>query len=214
MSIMTQEDMDTVRFALSHARMSTYDAAVLDDGKSALGLYSWNAQVSAALFASLQICEVVMRNAVSDALEAVYGQEWPWKQSFETSLPYGRMQDLIKAREQATTVGQVIPELTFYFWQQMFTNRHYGRIWSQHIDRIFPNMGAGMAKQAKRIHIHDELEHVRNLRNRIAHHEPIFQRDLQADFERIVNLIELKCPVSAQWLTQNNLFTMIYAQRP
>ncbi|EPA9398749.1 Abi family protein [Yersinia enterocolitica] len=211
---MTQEDMDTVRLALSHARMSTYDAAVLHDGKSALGLYSWNAQVSAALFASLQICEVVIRNAVSDALEAIYGQEWSWNQTFETSLPYGRMQDLIKAREHAVNVRQVIPELSFYFWQQMFTNRHFERIWSQHIDRLFPNMEAGMAKQAKRIHIHDELEHIRNLRNRIAHHEPIFRRDLEADFQRIVNLVELKCSASAQWLTQNNLFTIIHAQKP
>ncbi|MCA6943795.1 Abi family protein [Pectobacterium polaris] len=214
MSIMTQKDMDIVRLALSHARMSTYDAAVLDGGKSALELYSWNAQVSAALFASLQICEVVMRNAVSDALEVIYGQKWPWNQTFETSLPYGRMQDLIKAREQATTMGQVIPELSFYFWQHMFTNRHYGRIWSQHIERLFPNMETGAAKQAKRIHIHDELEHIRNLRNRIAHHEPIFQRDLEDDFKRIVNLIKLKCPVTAQWLTKNNLFTTIYAQKP
>ena len=55
MSIMTQKAMDIVRLALSHARMSTYDAAVLDGGKSSLVLYSWNAQVYAALFASLHI---------------------------------------------------------------------------------------------------------------------------------------------------------------
>jgi len=213
MSIMTQDDMDKVRFALSHTRMSTYDAAVLHDGKSALGLYSWNAKVSAALFASLQIGEVVIRNAVSDALVTLYGPQWPWNQTFETSLPYGRMQDLIKAREHAATVSQVIPALSFYFWQHMFTNRYFGRIWNQHIDNLFPNMDAGMAKQAKRIHIHAALEHIRVLRNRIAHHEPIFQRDLEADFQTIVNLVELKCPASAQWLIENNLFKTIYAQK-
>ncbi|WP_217437058.1 Abi family protein [Serratia fonticola] len=214
MSMMTQEDTDAVRLALSHARMSTYDTAVLHNGKSALELYSWNAQVSAALFASLQICEVVIRNSVSDALETIYGQEWPWNRTFETSLPYGRMQDLIKAREHAATVGQVIPELSFYFWQQMFTNRHFGRIWSQHICRLFPNMEARMAKQAKRIHIHDELEHIRNLRNRIAHHEPIFQRNLEADYRRIISLIGLRCSASALWLAQNNSFTTVYEQKP
>lgn len=211
---MTQGDIETVRLALSHARMSTYDAAVLEDGKSALGLYSWNAQVSAALFESLQICEVVIRNAVSDALENIYGQAWPWNKTFETSLPDSRMQELIKARQKAATTGQVIPELSFFFWQHMFTNRYFGRIWSQHIDRVFPNMDARTAKQEKRIHMHDELEHLRKLRNRIAHHEPIFQRDLEGDFQRIVNLIGLKCGVSAQWLRENNLFKSIYSQRP
>lgn len=211
---MTQDDINTVRFALSHARMSTYDVAVAHDHMLALRLYSWNAQISAALFTSLQVCEVVIRNAVSDALEAVYGQNWPWNKTFEVSLPFGRMQELISARSGAQTVGQVIPELSFYFWQQMFTNRHFGRIWSRHIERIFPGMDATMAKQAKRIYIHDELEHIRGLRNRIAHHEPIFSSNLEADFDRIVNLVRLRCPTSAHWLVQNNLFTIIYAQKP
>lgn len=214
MSILTQGDTDTVRLALSLARMSTYDAAVHEDGKSALALYFWNAQVSAALFESLQICEVVIRNAVSDALESIYGPEWPWKPTFETSLPYGRMQDLFKARENMATTGQVIAELSFYFWQQMFTNRHYVRIWESQIERVFPNMDAAMAKQPKRIHIHDELEHIRTLRNRIAHHEPIFHRNLEDDFQRIVKLIGFKCPVSSQWLIENNLFKSIYSLKP
>lgn len=214
MSIMTPEDTETVRLALSLPRMSTYDAAVHEDGKSALALYSWNAQVSAALFESLQICEVVIRNAVSDALEVIYGPEWPWNPTFETSLPYGRTQELFKAREGMTTTGQVIAELSFYFWQQMFTSRHYGRIWEPHIERLFPNMDPATAKQPKRIHIHDELEHIRMLRNRIAHHEPIFHRDLEDDFQRIVKLIGFKCSVSSQWLLQNNLFSSIYALKP
>ncbi|MDC7860718.1 Abi family protein [Pantoea ananatis] len=211
---MTDEEVDAVRVALSQSRMSTYDAAVLNGKSSALDLYLWNAQVSAALFSSLQICEVVIRNAVSDALEKIYGERWPWNSTFETSLPYGRQQDLLKARGDAQTTGHVIAELNFYFWQQMFTNRHYGRIWSTHIERLFPNMEKGMAKQAKRIYIHEELEHVRNLRNRIAHHEPIFSRDLESDFERVLNLIEIKCSGSAKWLMQNNMFTSIYARKP
>lgn len=214
MSIMTQEDMESVRFALSHARMSTYEAAMPDDYMSALRLYAWNAQVSAALFASIQICEVVIRNAVSDALEDIYGQQWAWNETFLKSLPFRRRQELETAREGLQTVGQVIPELSFYFWQQMFTSRHFGRIWENHMERIFPNMDKKMAKQLRRIHIHDELEHIRNLRNRIAHHEPIFRSDLEADFQRIVNLVTLKCSTSAQWLVQNNLFTTIYSQKP
>ncbi|WP_347253832.1 hypothetical protein [Leminorella grimontii] len=214
MSNITPEDTENIRLVLSHARLSTYDTAVLPTGKSALELYIWNGHVSAALFIPLQICEVIIRNSVSDALEIIYGHSWPWNKTFETSLPNARMQELLKARENKTALGQVIPELSFFFWQSMFTNRHFGRIWSQHIDRLFPNMEPGMAKQAKRIHIHNELEHIRTLRNRIAHHEPIFKRDLERDYQRIVDLVELRNSASAQWLAQNNFFGTIYRLKP
>ncbi|QDQ88948.1 hypothetical protein FMZ60_16090 [Alcaligenaceae bacterium SJ-26] len=65
-----------VREALSAARMETYERAVGGDGEcnpAALRLYAWNADVSGALLPPLHVCEVVIRNVVSDALAAVYG---------------------------------------------------------------------------------------------------------------------------------------------
>lgn len=53
--------------------MSTYEKAVKSSGlddPAALALYVWNAEVSGAFMAPLHICEVVIRNAVSDALAA------------------------------------------------------------------------------------------------------------------------------------------------
>ena len=60
----------TIKDALTAARMSTYEAATAATPQlaGALALYAWNAQVSAALMAPLHICEVVIRNAVADAL--------------------------------------------------------------------------------------------------------------------------------------------------
>lgn len=214
MSIMTQKDADIVHLALSRARMSTYESVAVEQGKSALALYAWNGLISGALLTPLQMCEVIIRNAVSDALEALYGSDWPWNKTFETSLPFARKKELLEARKDATTVGQVIPELSFYFWQNMFTSRHYGRIWEGHIDRLFPNMELGMNKQAKRIFIQNEMEHIRALRNRIAHHEHIFKRDLEDDYQRIVQLIGLRCKISAQWLIQNNFFNTVFGLKP
>ncbi len=214
MSIMTTLDTKSIRLALSEARLTKYDLAVSAGEKSALDLYAWNALISGSLLTPLQVCEVVIRNAVSDALEAVYLTEWPWNATFEKSLPYARRIELLQAREGASATGQVIPELTFYFWQSMFTNRFFVRLWEPFIDSIFPNIRNNMARQEKRKYIHDELEHIRKLRNRIAHHEPVFNRNLPEDYQKIVALVALRCPVSARWLSINQFFTSIYAIKP
>ena len=117
--------------------MATYEQAIVAEADylpvAALELYDWNAQVSGAFMAPLHICEVVMRNAVSDALTAVYGARWPWSSVFEASLPasaagYNPRGDLQRARTAHQTTGKVIPELKFVFWQKMFTSRHDGRL--------------------------------------------------------------------------------------
>jgi len=78
-----------VKNALSHQRLSTFELAttVQPKERGALRLYAWNAQVAAAMLAPLHVCEVTIRNAVSDAITHVYGSNWPWHPAFLGSLP-------------------------------------------------------------------------------------------------------------------------------
>jgi len=218
----TKTVVQAVREALSAARLATYEGATGgkgDDDLSALMLYAWNAQVSGALLAPLHLCEVVVRNAVANAIEAKYGDKWPWSVGFEQSLPdpkvgYSPRKDLYSARRGVTTTGKVIPELKFVFWQKMFTSRYDGRLWDAHLVRVLPNLQTGKAVAQLRQHIYDELEQIRRLRNRIAHHEPIFTRNLQDDFDKICTLVESKCKVSASWLAQNQMALALIHARP
>ena len=217
-----KETIQAVKLAQSAARMATYEAAVQvngDDDPDALELYAWNAQVSAALMAPLHICEVVIRNAVSDALEAVYGPMWPWSSVFEFSLPapglgYSERKDLQAVRRHQTSTGKVIPELKFVFWQKMFTSRHDNRLWHVHLRRVFPNLDSTRTVGELRQDIYEDLEEIRKLRNRIAHHEPVFRRNLAGDLQGIVDLIELRCKVTANWMLSNQQASAIIAQRP
>nr|WP_260416145.1 hypothetical protein [Pseudomonas cichorii] len=129
-----------IRLALSPARFATYEAAAKVAGLScedAVTLYAWNAHVSGALLTPLHICEVAVRNAVSDALKSVYGDHWPWDKNFENSLPvskgygYQQRQDLIDTRTRFRTTDRIIVELKFVFWEKMLTSRHDQRIWKQ-----------------------------------------------------------------------------------
>lgn len=200
-----------VRLALSPERMGTYEEAAgasACDSPLALALYAWNAAVSAAFLVPLHICEVLVRNAVSDALQAVYGNRWPWSATFERSLPdpsngYSPRKDLQRASRNAPTTSKVIPELTFVFWQKMFTKRHDFRIWDAQLLLIMPNLEAGKPVAALRQNIYGDLEQIRRLRNRIAHHEPIFSRSLADDYQKILALVGFRSAETVSWLKEN-----------
>lgn len=221
---MTSTRIQEIKNALSHARMGTYENATDSTGnrisaEQALSLYAWNAQVSAALLAPLHICEVVIRNAVSAALEAQYGSRWPWSPGFEQSLPsphqgYNPRRDLQDARRSASTTGKVIPELKFAFWQSMFTSRHDSRLWNIYLTQVFPNLPTGQSVKQSRSDIYHELENLRKLRNRIAHHEPIFGRNLPQDFNKINDLISIRCVITAAWMQQNQQASSFINSRP
>lgn len=200
-------DYSLIKQALSVSRMSTYENRFPNTDK-ALELYAWNANVSACFLAPLHICEVVIRNAVSDALTAIYGHRWPWVSGFERSLPdpnigYSPRKDLLTVRRREQTTGKVIPELKFVFWQKMFTSRHDQRIWNQHLLTVLQNLPKNKTASELRLQIHQDLEHIRTLRNRIAHHEPVFSRDLKKDFQKIEDLISFRCDVTRTWMVDN-----------
>lgn len=210
-----------IKNALAAARLGTYETATkaVPVLNGALALYAWNAQVSAAMMAPLHVCEVVVRNAVSDALTAVYGPDWPWSQVFTRSLPhptqgYSARGDLIKIRAAQPTTGKVIPELKFVFWQTMFTSRFDVRVWQPCLRSVMPHVDTAKTVAQLRGQIYSELDQLRKLRNRIAHHEPIFRRNLAEDFQKIGELIALRCPVTSFWMVNNQQVTSLIPQKP
>lgn len=210
-----------IKATLSTPRIETYEAATPDDPtlSSALALYAWNAQVSAALLAPLHICEVSIRNAISEAIVAAHGPQWPWSAGFVRSLPnplvgYSARSDLLSSRVNKTTTGQVIADLKFVFWQTMFTSRFDARLWTHHLRQVLPYADAKKTTAQTRALVYSELEQIRKLRNRIAHHEPIFQRNLATDFQKIHDLIAARCPITAAWMLQNQGAQALILNKP
>ncbi len=206
-----------IRDALSPERIGTYESQTQPGNQSdpaAISLYAWNATLAAALLTPIHICEVVVRNAVADALVAVYGPRWPWDRRFALSLPdnrghYSPRRDLCKVSSEQSSTGKVIPELKFAFWEAMFTARHDVRLWDAHLFRVFPAHETSETVQSLRKRIYSDLGAVRNLRNRIAHHEPIFKRNLPLDLQRLVALVRLKSELVASWMAANQSCTTL-----
>lgn len=199
--------------------MSTYLRCADGDTKRAVDLYGWNARISAALLVPLHLAEVTTRNAVDDVLSRVYGAHWPWDPGFERSLPrhrphsYNPQRDLVSARRRQVIPGKVIADLRFVFWQQMFTARHDGRLWGPHIMTVFPASTCTRPSDL-RGRIWTDIESIRRLRNRIAHHEPIIARDIAADLRTLVTLVGLRSPEAAHFTGALEKVTSLLAQRP
>lgn len=201
----TTADATAIRDVLSAPRISTYMNAAGGDLEKAMLLYGWNARASAALMVPFHFTEVVIRNAVSDALTTAYGPDWPWRPAFANTLPhqtgasFNPKRELFRARSGQRTTGKVIADLKFAFWVSIFTQRHDGRLWDHHILGLFPQ-SSGMSARRLRRKIHGDLEEVRRLRNRVAHHEPIFDCNLEDHVGRMLELIELRSAHTSSWV--------------
>lgn len=206
-----------IRAALSAPRSGTYIAACGGDTAKAVDLYGWNARVSAALMLPAHFAEISTRNAAADVLERLYGPRWPWNPTFEASLPstgrYNPRRDLQSTRSSNPTTGKVIAELKFVFWQKLFTSRNDVRLWEPHIAWAFPYASA-MPAASLRNRVYQDLDVLRHLRNRLAHHEPVFTRNLLDDLTRTLDLIELRSRNTSDWVRAMEDVTTILAERP
>ena len=96
----------------------------------------------------------------------------------------------------------------------MFTSRYDSRLWNPHLIQEFPNLTPTTPINKLRRDIYNELEQIRKLRNRIAHHEPIFNRNLIDDFQNITDLINSRCKITATWMIENQQALTLINARP
>jgi hypothetical protein len=217
---LSQAQADAITATISPTRLATYITAAAPRGIDPFHLYAWNAQVAASFLQSLQVCEITVRNGIASVIERQYGADWPWDPNFERTLPTsGRFKpkdELIRARNlmQYGYTGKVIAELKLAFWCHMLTSRHDRRLWDPYLRAEFPNAPATKSVADCRKELHDTLEQLRHLRNRIAHHEPIFAKPLPRHYHELKQLIAWRCRETLAWHMQWETVTRDLAARP
>lgn len=215
----THDQLSRIPHILSEPRFTTYLKHANNDRLVALHLYQWNIEVSAALIVPLHLVEVSLRNAVVEILEAVHTHNWPWNQGFIRRLPnplkgYSPQRNLVDEAQRHSSMGKVVAELKFVFWQKMFTARHDERLWNHHLRRVFPNAPSSMTVAQLREQIYADVEIIRQLRNRIAHHEPIFTRDLAQEYRCMLKIITWRDQATADWLDHMQAVTALLPLNP
>lgn len=205
-------DIDAIAGSLSADRFQTYMNATNQDKIAALRLYAWNTAASGAFYAALQLLEVAMRNAFHRELTAVYGAAW--YDNPATGLDNRALELVDASKRQLRRDGKavdpphMIANLSFGFWVALL--RKGGRIghakanyemtlWRPALRKAFPATARLDRKKA-----HAPVDYLRGFRNRIAHHEPVFGRHLQADYDSIVNYTAWLCEPTSVWLTSSS----------
>lgn len=203
----SRTQLSNIPKVLSDPRFTTYLQHCNNDKSLALQLYQWNLEISAAFIVPLHFLEISIRNAVVEGLESVHTHNWAWNQGYIRSLPnhqrgYSPQRNLQEVAGHQPTVGKVVAELKFVFWEKMFTSRHDVVLWDHHINNIFPFAPNSMTVSQLRTAIHNDMFIVRKLRNRIAHHEPIFTRDLLDDYNKIFELVSWRDTTTSNWMNE------------
>lgn len=80
----------------------------------------------------------------------------------------------VKARYQLFNVshGQVISQTNFSLWKRLYGREYEDILWKPAIKRVFPS------KDIKRSDVSVALEAIYAIRNRVAHHEPVYEERL------------------------------------
>lgn len=166
---------------MSPARMNSYLFACYGDTRKAMTLYRLNLRLSQELFTVISCFEVALRNAIDKHYTAVFGNHWLRSAAsndgiFDNSycrIAADTINDIIRELGAAYTHPKLVAELGFGFWRYLFASRQY-RIGRQSLLSIFPakpQSTPGIQYNAG--YVFNRLAKINELRNRIAHHEPI-----------------------------------------
>lgn len=187
---------------ISPLRMGTYLQSAGHDADRALALYLWNAKMGEAFHLPIQSFEVGLRNRVSDGISVVFGPDWWREKSFFDEAGYKRRKDVdvvlrrLNSKNIPPDTGQLVAGLSFGFWIAMLHGRHNIKIWSSELKSAFPHLPEDVTRKQ----LHSRSTKIADFRNRISHHEPIFKRNLAADYGMCMEAMKWLCPTKAAWI--------------
>lgn len=175
---MKYTDFETL---ISTPRLYRYKVATRNNTKKAMILYRANLRLSHAIFSVLSIFEIVLRNKIDNHYKAIYSPIFGSDEWLKISIIPGGFYDNPKCHKTKESIlkavnelgskythDKLLAELNFGFWRFQFASKEFMAAGST-LHRIFPNRPTGTNHTI----IFNKLTFINQLRNRIAHHEPI-----------------------------------------
>ncbi len=165
---------------MTNARMNRYLLACNGNSRKAMTLYRKNLLLTQELFTVISCFEVALRNAIDTTVSQSLGNDW-----LKNATAIGGAFDTPKCRLTRDNINdainklhvynhyKLVAELGFGFWRFMFAQNQFnatGRI----LLKVFPSKPKSTpAIQYNNIYIFNQLAKLNDIRNRMAHHEPI-----------------------------------------
>lgn len=185
---------------LPPARLATYLTAAGGDRPLALEFYEWNTAVSATVLHDLAHLEVAVRNAYDAAWIAgtsTRTEHWtgepgryfpPVARRARNGVvvdanrtPRDQIASAVRAAGRGAPAGKVVAELSF-FWRYLPISARERDLWLPYLRHAFV---AGTSRKT----IDVPMARLHLLRNRVAHHEPLLDADLEARYADVLAVL-------------------------
>ncbi|MGD9683726.1 MAG: Abi family protein [Candidatus Obscuribacterales bacterium] len=230
---------EEVLATFSNGRMALFYWVANDDKKLALDLYLWDIALASALYGPLQHFEIVFRNTLDQYFRNVVGPEWTketeWLShshfqdfgALHNDLPtllakkrtrkdYRDNHNLCEFLDQMKAEDNIVAETNLGIWVKFFA-KHYKDFWSKktpsgvkNLQAAFPHINPSWTENA----VQKKVTQLNELRNRIAHHNPIFLRDLEEEYASLIAVIAAVSPATANWVHQTSRFRNVLQAPP
>jgi hypothetical protein len=202
---------------LSRERLGRYAAFSSEPAWESLARYAWNVALCEAFYPLLHGLEVVLRNRLYELGRNAFPYRRVhdvqcWLDADPSPLHRYGTGDVAKAKQKLFgadrrtgspasarryTAGDLVAALDFGFWTGLF-NRHYlyqssrdRRLWPHGLAQVFPHAPGRLDFRM----VSGRVNELRQLRNRVFHHEPIWRRPgLARDRGHALELLDWMSP--------------------
>ena len=177
---------------LSREKLEPYLKETNNNREKALKLFKYNLEVSSQMYKALQIFELATRNIFNIYLSKRYGFNWINR----TEILSGNNNKNCKLNEDIMRVknkfiednkkfnnNDIISSLTMGFWVNLLSFDNNDKLWQPTLKKIFTGY--------ERSIIHDIFIGIKEIRNRIAHQETIFNKDINKIYNDICFILKI-----------------------
>lgn len=185
----------------SPARLGRYRSACSGDEARAAKAYVDNMLLAEAMMPMLNVLEIALKNGISRRLTIFYNRADWWEAWSGDPMFDWQVREVASAkskllrRAESGTPDKVIAELAFGFWSSLFNVQFQSILWKE-LRLVFPRCPK---PQRQRHTVSSALNQIRDLRNRVFHHEQLIWLtppllDLHAKGIEVVGWLDPKLP--------------------
>ncbi|MFF7065347.1 hypothetical protein [Pseudomonas sp. NPDC008258] len=208
----TQPLIQELELNLSSPRFSAYVRRAGHHRNYAIQLYLYNARLAKSILFPLHIMEVSLRNGIDSVLSNQFGENWPHEQSFRDILSEKSNNSLQKSinrfKKKIPSKDEVISELSLDFWSNLFGDEYDRSIWQTNMPNLFPET------TITRKMFQPIIRDLNKFRNRIAHHEPILDDDINCWLRKILDVTAYRSASTSTWVKAHSTVSNMLRTKP
>ncbi|MFJ4030018.1 Abi family protein [Paenarthrobacter sp. NPDC089989] len=229
---------------LGEKRLEPFLDAAARDSERASNLYRWNMKLGGSFHTQISYVEVATRNAITKAIsdwnehqplpqaQGTFGRDWTAPGGLADPL-YGQMSHTVRRarkyalqesqnrhpshprHKDAPTHDDIVAQLTFGNWTSLFTDRNVPsrreQLWTDALRFAFPNADQSLAGLNKLTY---QLETLRRLRNRAAHHENVLAVNVSSRLNMTLSVLRAIDKRFPDWVMAESTLRRIAKEDP